>query len=341
MPIFGVDGFDDLPSSMNEADFVGLLDGEFDDNRISAWMQTGRADAGEGICMGMCLDWMRRILTGMTKNRVEKRQSAISSMSLIGSDTKNNNRWEQQKNTHRVFKEVQAKAVGNWRSEQVIDAAIRRLRTIDPLFANVNTLAEAEAVMDKGIPGPHGRQEVARLRAMQDGYEREVEAIRANLGQPMDPRELLSVRLAKQSEILDALASVDSSIIPRYTLKFWTCPPSFGGLRVDGATSQLVQDPLSETNFLHFVEGRLAKLEGDRCGVLSMGRFGASGHDVAFYAGRNRTFFSYFDPTMGEFYFSSTEWKKLGKLLAASWRSFYGAKKNYDWVSWTNYAARA
>ncbi len=333
MPVFGVEDFDDLPAPFNLQELITLLNGALDGNRVSDWMQTGRTDVGTGICMGMCLDWIRRILTGITRSRVESRQSALSSTSTVFSSPKNSYRWDEQKKTHAVYGRAQATTVGAHRMQIETQTAIQQIRLADPLLAHVNTLQEAEQIARQGPPD----MDMVRWQAMEDGVVNALQGMRARLGQPPDPREALRLRLQNQSQILEELARLDPQIIPGYSIFKKTRTHSFAGLRIVGNSQQLIQNPLIESAFLRFVQAQLMQLEAGHSGVLSMGMLGGAGHDVAFYRGPG--FYCYLDPNLGEFYFGANEWSDLGRLQCASWRAIYGTR-TYDWLSWTTYASR-
>ena len=90
---------------------------------ISDWNQSGRNDVGTGVCMGMCLDWIRRILTGLSSGNLTQAKSAIApSFGFVNKRTKV--RWEEMKTAHRLYKTAQVDVM----SRKFFDLKIRSLR---------------------------------------------------------------------------------------------------------------------------------------------------------------------------------------------------------------------
>ncbi|MEA2343244.1 MAG: hypothetical protein QOF63_1413 [Thermoanaerobaculia bacterium] len=329
-----MENFDDLGAPFGPEEFTALLAGGMKNNRISEWNQAGRKDVGTGICMGMCLDWIRRVLTGLSRTRLQNRESAMRSTSIF-KRIKNAYRFKEQKNTHIVYGRAQAQTVSTPMTALKVEAAIQRIRSIDPHFANVKTIDEAEEVENQV---PQGMVQ-STWNDRRNRFRRETTALEHDLVSSLDARQALTLRLQCDAAILNALAASDAQTIPGVAFLKKKRAHSFGGLQVVEPSSQQFQAPLTEATFLRFIQERLESLSGDTAAVLSMGLFGRLGHDVAFYVGANRGFFCYLDPNVGEFYFGANEWTHLGRLLCAEWRATYG-RLGYDWVSWTTYAFR-
>ena len=343
MPIFQKTDFEYSTASTRK-DVRDLLKFDLKPYRISAWNQGGRPDVGTGVCMGMCMDWVRRILTGLSRSDLAAKKSALQPTGMFVTK-RTELRWEEQKNTHKLIRKTQNLAVATQLERNFIRdhrEALCRLHTdLDPSgvfpFTSIDGLIEAvDKVAKKYNLDPFDARK--RLSdAVADYIKKEFLPYLKN---SVTVENCLRIKKEAHADIFAEFAKYADAKIKTGLVRETTRRHCFSRLQAVGEPVSLVKDPkVTEEDFLGFIDTSLEITSPGECAILSLGQVHKGGHDVAWYVGERRSFISYFDPNLGEFYFAITKVAELALLLSASWRALYNSKE-YRWLSWARYAER-
>lgn len=82
----------------------------------------------------------------------------------------------------------------------------------------------------------------------------------------------------------------------------------------------------------HYVAPNLSNMTNRGSAILSSGKVGGSGHDVAFHALGGSYYF--FEPNFGEYHFKESH--PLQELFCGTWDCVYRAR-GYNWAFWASY----
>jgi len=250
---------------------------KYDANRISDWSQLGRDLAGSGICMGMCLDWIRRILnkkgsfgtTSQPRSQIyNKDEESLNPFAA----NKYEKRFEKQQVAHNMMVISQKNTIQSSHDDEV-ERLINDFKTQhgrEPIGPEITAMTLHWV-----------RSNIATIQ--KSAYE--TFQLQWYLG-TMKTKGFISKEKVGRKNNFDRI-KIDT-----------TAMPSFDDYRNEAIKGEVIFDG--------YIRGALDVLGAEgSCGILSVGKASISaGHDVAFYAPSFGTNFFYFDPNFGEFSFN-------------------------------------
>ena len=335
---------EDLQKGCDLPHFRDVLSSVLAPYRAGAWRQTGRGEDSPAVCMGMCLDWIRRILTG--KAKFDQGGSAV--LGPKDGKGKDASRFKKVIQTHGIYNRVQKEVVAEVRLKRLQQAVLTRvlpsIQKLDVALAGVKTLEQAQKAIE-ALYSVDSDGAIDYAMKVQDEFEKILVVYSEEcqqLGQKKPTgRDTLELRIELQNAIHERFATEWTEKLPKSHMLFSSKPRTnnFQKTRIRRITSPLISDdgPLFPSQVLAYVEMQLGCLRGGGCAVMSIAPVDGSGHDVAFHRTSNKDVLYYFDPNLGEFRFQMNELQPLGLLLWAGWRAVY-QPKNYGSVAWVEFA---
>lgn len=267
---------------------------------ISNWNQGGRDDVGEGICMGMCLDWVRRILNrrgsfGTPQNPTSVIYNEATDASFLPWKNVKEKRFEMQKTTHKMMRMTQQLNVGN-----ILESELQKMITAFE-FTRGRSPTQDESV------------------------ELAIRLYRRNIPKLM--REAY------------ATFKVQWALGTSKTVGLWskTSKPkkrNFDQIEIDTDSISKFTSGQDITGLAFFDSYLAAAIQilrvNSSAGILSVGKTTSSGHDLAFFAPFEGGAVYFFDPNLGEFRFNY-DLVDLRDFWTELWDSVY-AERHYTWA---------
>jgi Yersinia/Haemophilus virulence surface antigen len=258
---------------------------------ISFWNQGGRDLAGDGVCMGMCLDWIRRILNGRGSfGTAEAPRSHVynpdEESALPWKESKEKKRFDLQASTHTAMRQAQGNVLET-ELDQELNALVAQFKK---LYGHEPSKAQ---VADMSLR--FYRTNMAKIQKL--AYENfQTQWLLSTAKAPgwfgSEPR----LKKANYDRI-----KIDTESLPRFV-----------------AGEALAGAPLSQ-----YVKGAILRLgEQGSCGVLTVSKESTSGHDMGFHVPAAGASFYFFDPNIGEFRFGKDR-ADFGDFWIELWESVY------------------
>jgi len=221
---------DEVARDCDLSHYKSLLNQVFKTYMVGQWSQAGRPETGNGVCMGMCLDWIRRILTG--KARLGTKGSAFFNPG-VDAKKKDKSRIKKVIETHGIYARVQKEVVGGrWQQlqkERALKAVLPRVRGLDSALAGVDTLEQAQKEIDDKI----FNVDIDRGFAVQQKYEALLEEYFQITAQHPTGSEALELRLQHQQDILQQFSTAWTKELPKASSRFvpvsWSSKPRTHG----------------------------------------------------------------------------------------------------------------
>ncbi len=336
-----------MPTFKNQ-NLEKLLNVTYKSNYISDFSQSGRSDTGSGVCMGMCLDWIRRI-----KNAKFKTGESIYSYK-DSNGLKKEKRIKKIIETHNIRSGISKPYIKNifdneendlivkitWSDYKVDISNTPKKDWDDKIFIETKMDHKAyENIIDKYLKiiqqPDYGLKVIKKHSA---GIAKTVyQQFQQDWENQMLKHKSIQVPVSKNITIPftnKVLFTTTVNTTVNYTEKR---KANFNSIKIASQFVDASSSSCYDGNglFQGFVSGCAHKLNTNDTAILSLGKDKESGHDVAFYNDGNSLY--YFDPNLGEFLFD------IGKIDSDFKNVFIGVfdivYKNfkYTWSSWNTY----
>jgi len=298
---------------------------DFKKFQISNWNQSERDFKGSGVCMGMCLDWLRRIYSPTRRAKSKFGAPGRSAMYnedeevsawKVWKDPKTKTRFDKQIATQETHRKVSKLNLTNMADDLIMPELNRRL-LLDVRSRFGKSPKDLPSLEDSDLQAAFG----AGLDGAQSWIEEHTSALFA------------AIRIEKMPELI---ASAHSSFQMQWMLDNPKKKSNYDKIKIDNSSTgrHIVQDEPIAGEFIWktYILPNLTSMKDKGSAILSSGKVDGGGHDVAFHALAGRSYF--YEPNFGEYHFDRAE--DLEGLFCRLWNCVYRAR-GYNWAFWANY----
>jgi len=336
-----------------------LIQQRFQTRTLSTWNQSTQE---ESVCRGMCMDWLRRILTNKNGGLGSKAQwhSAFGDMKNF------TRRFEKQRRTHEIFvdseKKLQPlrnKAREPGKERIMAEEGAPYVQRINSILSDANVGIQIQSLVDKQQLAQldhktdkkthdaiidvlneftdHLRNKIKRRIAI-NNFKSDTQFEQQSMSQfATDWKSTLK----KQPKGLFGLQKyMDLGSLNIGPLKMKERSHNFDQIRVEAKMPAFNDEPFSGCDVWNdYVASHLDHLDGGHGAILAPHRLSDHrGHAFAFFASTDLSTHFFFDPNFGEFYINKNDTHLTMEMLFTGLYDAAGyPDKKYDSLLWLVY----
>lgn len=274
--------------------------------QVSDFQQNLAQDiVGQGMCTGMCLDWVRRILN--PKRRMKSRFGEEGRSAFFNAEEsakKKQSRFAKIRKTHDIYSAQASPATNQAVMGEVARVMRSKFKKTEAEFASLDDL----------------------ISAFPDDEAREA-ALAFAMGLVKNPQ--FTTRVATENQdlaFLERFQLFRAAWKEQLKKGFFVKKPresNFDAIEVAAVREAFYRrGPVDgDTLWSSYLSGQCDKLAAGRVALISCGKTGGMGHELAFHRPDVGTGLYYLDPNFGEYYFKKKG--DLGDFFSGIWDEVY------------------